>query len=454
MGGTREQIEERILSLDGSGDHATDAELAEQFGVTGSWIRQIRHDLYEAGKIDATSDFSPQSAKWQAGREFLKQNPGASADEVASAVRVSLPTARKIRRDWQQRKEVDYEDWMEGDYLFPYVGSKRYIVNWILWSIPEWEQFTETSNEWEQYKQTNPEWFQNRHSASVPEWGQFKQLRRQTRLPEHEVFVEVFGGSGTILLNKPPSEVEVYNDLDSDFVCFFETLRDHGEEIQNWLEGKPYERQLYDKWENQWYRDENWYKSNDRPEDKVKRAAIFFYLRFPQYHKKNSGAGYRQPRIKRLKPKRYYNKRDRLPEFQKRLTRNDSEYLQNRFSFPYPPNVTEPVTIENEDYREILEHYDSSDTLFYLDPPYVDKEDYYQDSSGFDHDELVNSVTQLEGEFILSYGEVLPDGLEDYRQEMLKHPTAHRIERTIFSYPEDQEGTFDIPTTSDPADEW
>jgi DNA adenine methylase len=454
MSGTREQIEERITDLDSSGDHATDAEFAEQFDVTGRWVGEIRHELYEDDKIEATSDFAPQSAKWQAGRDFLKQNPKASTSQVASAVGVSNPTARKIRRDWEQRKEVEYEDWMEGHYVFPYVGSKHYIANWILWTVPDWERFKEMSNEWKQYKQSDPEWLQNRHSASVPNWGQFSELRRQTRLPGHETFVEVFGGSATILLNKPPSEVEVYNDLDDDFVCFFQTLRDHGNEIQNWLEGKPYERQLYDKWEDRWYRNEGWYKSSDRPEDEVKRAAICFYLRFPQYHKKNSGAGYRQPRIKRLKPKRYYDRRDRLSEFQKRFTRDDPEYFEGRFNHPYPPDVTEPVTIENKDYREILEQYDSSNTLFYLDPPYVDKEDYYQDSSGFNHDELVNRITQLEGEFILSYGEVLPDGLEHYRQEMLKHPTAHRLERTIFSYPEDEEGTFDIPTTGDPADEW
>ena len=32
--------------------------------------------------------------------------------------------------------------------------------------------------------------------------------------PEHKTYVEVFGGSGAILINKKPSEIEVYNDIE------------------------------------------------------------------------------------------------------------------------------------------------------------------------------------------------------------------------------------------------
>lgn len=453
MDGTREQIEKEILSLEGTGDHATDAELAERFGVTGRWIGQIRHELFEAGEIEATSDFSPQSAKWQAGRDFLKQNPKASTSQVASAVGVSDPTARKIRRDWKKRKQVEHKDWMEGDYLFPYVGSKQKIVNWTLWSVTNWKDFQE-SNEWARYEQENPKWFEGRFSATVPEWSRFSSLKRRTRLPDHETFVEVFGGSAATLYNKPPSQEEVYNDYNEDFAHFFETLRDHAQEICVQLEGKPYERKLYDKWENHWYGDESWYEGDDKPVDEVKRAAIFFYLRFPQHHKKDDGSGYRRPRVKRLKPKRYKNKRDRLPEFSKRFTRSDPEDLQERFGLTHQPDVDGTVTIENEDYKEILARYDSPKTLFYLDPPYAKKEEYYQNTADFDHDELVSKVTGIDGEFILSYGEVLPDGLENCRQEVMEHPTGNRLERTIFSYREDEEGGFHPPTAGGSALDW
>ena len=51
--------------------------------------------------------------------------------------------------------------------------------------------------------------------------------------PEHTCFVEVFGGAAGVLANKDPdtSDVEVYNDHDSDLVQFFEVLRDCCDEL-------------------------------------------------------------------------------------------------------------------------------------------------------------------------------------------------------------------------------
>ena len=47
------------------------------------------------------------------------------------------------------------------------------------------------------------------------------------RLPtDAAYFCDVFGGSAAILINRPPAPVETYNDIDSELVNFFETLRD------------------------------------------------------------------------------------------------------------------------------------------------------------------------------------------------------------------------------------
>ncbi|MFA5265611.1 MAG: DNA adenine methylase [Opitutaceae bacterium] len=46
-------------------------------------------------------------------------------------------------------------------------------------------------------------------------------------LPSHKCYVEVFGGGASLLLAKPRSNIEVYNDVDGDLVAFFRNVRYH-----------------------------------------------------------------------------------------------------------------------------------------------------------------------------------------------------------------------------------
>src|SRR5436190_19631442 len=58
--------------------------------------------------------------------------------------------------------------------------------------------------------------------------------------PEHHTYVEPFGGAASVLLNKPPAPVEVYNDLDHRITRLFRVLRDQGEEFRRRLALTPY----------------------------------------------------------------------------------------------------------------------------------------------------------------------------------------------------------------------
>ena len=51
------------------------------------------------------------------------------------------------------------------------------------------------------------------------------------QFPEHDTYVEPFGGAASVLLNKKPAQVEVYNDLDERITRLFRIIRDHGEEF-------------------------------------------------------------------------------------------------------------------------------------------------------------------------------------------------------------------------------
>jgi site-specific DNA-adenine methylase len=56
-------------------------------------------------------------------------------------------------------------------------------------------------------------------------------------IPPHQVYVEVFGGSASVLLQKDPSRLEVFNDLDQELVNFFRVLREQKAEFLDLLRG-------------------------------------------------------------------------------------------------------------------------------------------------------------------------------------------------------------------------
>jgi DNA adenine methylase len=206
------------------------------------------------------------------------------------------------------------------------------------------------------------------------------------QVPEHTCFVEVFGGAAGVLVNKDPetSTVEVYNDRDEDLVHFFEILRERTDELIEWLKHVPYSRGVHFTWAEQFY---NGY----RPKDDVVRAGQFFFLRYAQWGGTYSNRnGFGTSKVSNS-AKSYSNKRERLGEFASRF---------------------DDVVIENLDWSEVIEKYDGHKTVFYLDPPYVGKEDYYP-VDDINHTELVDALGDVEGKWICSYSE-LPDGMDEF----------------------------------------
>lgn len=64
------------------------------------------------------------------------------------------------------------------------------------------------------------------------------------------------------------------------------------------------------------------------------------------------------------------------------------------------------VTIENRDFGYILKTYDRPDALFYLDPPYLGTEKYYEGMFGWDdHLRLADNLKKIKGRFVLSYND-------------------------------------------------
>lgn len=64
-------------------------------------------------------------------------------------------------------------------------------------------------------------------------------------LPPCHHYCEPFAGSGAVLLNRAPSAVETYNDIDGDVVNFFRVLRDQHEALIRAIALTPFSREEY-----------------------------------------------------------------------------------------------------------------------------------------------------------------------------------------------------------------
>ncbi len=63
--------------------------------------------------------------------------------------------------------------------------------------------------------------------------GGKSRLRKQiiSLLPAHSCYVEPFAGAAWVLFGKPPSDVEVLNDLDQEIVTFFRVVKEKPEQL-------------------------------------------------------------------------------------------------------------------------------------------------------------------------------------------------------------------------------
>lgn len=189
-------------------------------------------------------------------------------------------------------------------------------------------------------------------------------------LPEHTTYVEPFAGGAQVLFHKPPSEVEVLNDLDFDIVNFFRVCQWHYEELVRYLRYCVASRKLH----------ELHVKSNPETLTDIQRAGRFFYLQ------KNSFGGLV------LKQKFHYGVTQpsnynlaRIPEIIERAHHR----LQK-------------VQIESLPYEQILERYDRPTTCFYLDPPYWERKLYKFNFTESQFIDMEQRLRVLKGKFILS----------------------------------------------------
>jgi DNA adenine methylase len=195
--------------------------------------------------------------------------------------------------------------------------------------------------------------------------------------PEHQTYVEPFGGSAAVLLAKKPSKVEVYNDLDGGLVNLFQVLRNATlyRRLRRALDRTRYARAEF-------------FLSKEPSDDPVESARRFIV----RQRQSRGGLGERWSYCvgdsrggMSSAVARWQTGLDQLPSVHERFRH---------------------VQIECEDWRTILTRYQGRKTLFYIDPPYLPETrtggKYQYELSERDHRELVARILASRSMFVLS----------------------------------------------------
>lgn len=183
-------------------------------------------------------------------------------------------------------------------------------------------------------------------------------------LPDCHHYCEPFGGSAAVLLNREPSPVETYNDMDGEVVNFFRVLRDRTDDLVKAIALTPFSR-------------EEFYKAvstDDAALSEVERARLFFVrARQARTGLAQTASLGRWANCKNTSRagmsgvvSRWLGSVEDLPEIALRLLR---------------------VQIENRPAIDVIRLYDSPGTLFYCDPPYIHETRGDSNAYGFEMDE-------------------------------------------------------------------
>lgn len=205
-----------------------------------------------------------------------------------------------------------------------------------------------------------------------------------SHFPKHRIYVEPFGGAASVLLQKPRVYAEVYNDLDSQIVNFFRVLQNPqmATRLEAILRNTPYARNEFE-------------LSREYTDDMVENARRMIIRSFMGFGSDSvleagKATGFRSncKRSGSTGAHDWVNYWDAIKEFTERL---------------------QGIVIENRPALELFEIHDSTETLFYLDPPYVwstrtlaRTNQYNHEMSDNDHFDMIEALKNLKGYVVLS----------------------------------------------------
>lgn len=206
-----------------------------------------------------------------------------------------------------------------------------------------------------------------------------------SHMPLHRIYVEPFGGGASVLLRKPRSYAEVYNDQWHTIVNVFRVLRDpvKAERLRQIIELTPYSR------------DEFFAAYHDEGDDDVERARKTILRSFAGFGPAATNGehitGFRGNcgRSGMTPAHDWRNYPGQVPAFVERL---------------------QAVIIESRPAQDVIAAHDSHQTLFYVDPPYPHSTRnmsrgnaaYAVEMTDEDHERLAHQLRSVAGMVMMS----------------------------------------------------
>ncbi len=204
-----------------------------------------------------------------------------------------------------------------------------------------------------------------------------------SHFPPHKCYTEAFGGGASVLLRKPRSYAEVYNDLDGEIANVFRVLRDPQQawDLARVIELTPFAREEF----------ELSYKPDPNPVEQARRTIFRTFAGF--------GTNSVNARI--------------ATGFRANSNRPGTTPAHDWSHFPLALREVitrlSGVVIENRDALEIIRAHDAPETLHYVDPPYPhetrsarSRKNYRFELTDDDHRELAACLRNCAGMVALS----------------------------------------------------
>lgn len=196
------------------------------------------------------------------------------------------------------------------------------------------------------------------------------------RFPDHICYVESFGGSAAILLNKVPSPVEIYNDLDGEVVNLFRVLRSgQAEYLIEAVSLTPYSREEL-----------NHSEPDTDPVERARRLLVRSWFGIANDAGRAPKTGFRVSR-------------NRIPS-----AATDWKNLQA--TLKEAVERLRNVVIERRDALELIVKHDGPGTLHFVDPPYLKSTRsgngcYTHELTDTEHTELLRILKSCVGKVVL-----------------------------------------------------